>query len=78
MKVEILEERLRSKDRETGHHYVLERGDRVTVSDATGRKWCAAGWAKDLSGECPTGERVVRGAVVAPANVRVTTTTGEG
>ena len=57
MKVEILEERLKAKDRETGQHYTLEKGDRVTVSDECGHSWCAAGWAKDLSGDVPTGER---------------------
>lgn len=71
MKVEILEERLKSKDRETGKHYDLEAGDRVTVSDACGRRWCAAGWAKDLSGEVETGPRIVRGATLEPHNVTV-------
>lgn len=66
MKVEILETRLRSRDPVTGRHYDLEAGDRVTVSDTCGAAWCARGWARDLAGEVPTGERVVRGAVVRP------------
>lgn len=64
MKVEILEERLKSADPETGRHYDLEEGDRVTVSDTCGEHWCDQGWAKDVAGEVPTGERVVRGARV--------------
>ena len=70
MKVEILEERLRSKDRETGQHYSLEAGDRVTVSDACGKAWCAAGWAKDVAGKVETGERTVRGATVQPKSAK--------
>ena len=44
MKVEILEEVLKAK----GATY--ERGDRITVDDERGKRWCELGWAKDLSG----------------------------
>lgn len=77
MKIEVLEERLRSTDPETGEHYNLEEGDRVTVSDACGREWCKHGWAKDLSGDVETGERVVRGVTVQPDNVNAATATEE-
>jgi hypothetical protein len=39
--------------------YVLDVEDVKTVSDEIGMKWCAAGWAKDLSGAVQTGERKV-------------------
>jgi len=51
MKVEILEEVLKAK----GATY--ERGDRITVDDERGKRWCELGWAKDLSGAVATGER---------------------
>lgn len=53
MKIEVLENRL-SSDGFSG-----ELGDRFTVPDNIGSKWCALGWAKDLSGSFPTGERKV-------------------
>jgi hypothetical protein len=60
MKVEILEERLSSKDRgvDPPRLIVAEKGDIVTVSDTCGEHWCAAGWAKDVLGKVETGERV--------------------
>lgn len=57
MKVEILGKRLSSADPKTGTHYSLAQGDTVTVSDACGQLWCDRGWAKDTSGQYPTGER---------------------
>jgi hypothetical protein len=53
MKVEILEKRL------TSDGFVGEAGDRLTVPDDVGAKWCALGWASDLAGQVPTGERRV-------------------
>lgn len=53
MKVEITEKRLSSDG------FVGEEGDRFTVPDEVGQKWCGLGWAIDLSGECKTGERKV-------------------
>jgi hypothetical protein len=53
MKVEITEKRLSSDG------FVGENGDRFTVPDEVGQKWCALGWAIDLSGACETGERKV-------------------
>lgn len=57
MRVEILEERLRDGDPETGQHHWLVKGDVVNVSDATGARWCMYGWAKDLANAVPTGTR---------------------
>lgn len=73
MKIEILEERLRGKDRVTGIHHSVERGDRITVSDACGAAWCAHGWAKDLSGEVETGERTIHPKRVSPKKLTATT-----
>jgi hypothetical protein len=53
VKVEILEKRL------TSDGYAGEQGDRLTVPDEVGAKWCALGWASDLAGVVPTGERRV-------------------
>ncbi len=58
MRVEITEVKLSDSDPETGSHYVLGEGDTVTVSDATGKRWCSYGWAKDLGGKIKTGERI--------------------
>ena len=60
MKVKILEDKLRDMD-ETQRHHDLKKGDEVEVSRATGERWCAHGWAEDLDGKVPTGERIVVG-----------------
>ncbi len=39
--------------------YVLDAEDVKNVPDEIGSRWCAAGWAKDLSGLVQTGERKV-------------------
>jgi hypothetical protein len=58
MQVKINEDRLKDTDPETGQQYSLGKGDVVTVSDTTGRRWCAYGWAADVSGNTATGERI--------------------
>lgn len=73
MKIEVLEKKLRGKDRVTGKHYDLEEGDRVTVSDACGAAWCAHGWVKDLSGEVETGERTIHPKRVSPKKLNLST-----
>lgn len=60
MQVEILEERL-SSDGFNGC-----AGDRFTVPDEVGARWCAAGWAKDMSGNVPTGERNIKPVTINP------------
>lgn len=34
----------------------FEPGDQCTINDADGARFCANGWAKDLSGSVVTGE----------------------
>ena len=63
MKIEVLED-LKSDG------YVMTAGDIVTVPDATGAFWCAAGWARDVAGEIPTGERKVLNAKLAIDSVK--------
>ncbi len=58
MQVEITEDRLSDGDPVTGQHYLLGKGDRVTVPSALGKVWCAYGWAKDMAGSHPTGVRI--------------------
>ena len=75
MQVECLEERLRGKDRVTGKHYELLKGDRVTVSAECGKAWCAHGWVSDVSGEVPTGERKTLRKRVKPDKLTVASRT---
>ena len=49
MKIEALTTFLDGRDR-------FELGDIRTVSDEDGARFCAAGWAKDVSGQTATGE----------------------
>jgi len=63
MKVEILENKLSSDG------FFGELGDRFTVPDEVGVKWCSLGWAKDLSGTIPTGDRKVINAQLDVQNV---------
>jgi hypothetical protein len=51
MKVEIVANKLSDTDQDTNQHYLLAKGDVVTVSDTYGRKLCDRGWAKDTAGE---------------------------
>jgi hypothetical protein len=39
--------------------YILDAEDVKTVPDEVGAKWCALGWARDMAGEVPTGERQI-------------------
>ena len=48
MKIEALTTFLDGRDR-------YEKGDIRTVPDADGARFCAAGWAKDISGAVATG-----------------------
>lgn len=64
MKVEVTEKKLRDAG------YNLVDGDTLTVPAEVGRKWCGLGWARDVAGEVPTGERIVRGAKLDVQNAR--------
>lgn len=70
MRVEILEKELRARDRETGRLHVLTEGDIITVSDKAGTDWCTRGWARDVDGNCETGERVPGAVRVTPISTR--------
>ena len=74
MRVEITEDRLSDTDPETGRHYLQREGDALTVPDALGTTWCSHGWAKDVDGNVPTGERKVVGVDLKPDNVKHTLT----
>ena len=71
MRVEILELKLSSDG------YSGTQGDRLTIPDEIGMKWCAAGWAKDLAGVVATGDRMVIKAVLEPAGAVVNPTSQE-
>lgn len=66
MRVEITEERLSDTDEETGQHYNQANGDTITVPDKLGQYWCDNGWARDVSGDYPTGERKTTGVIARP------------
>lgn len=51
--------------------YVLDEGDRKSVPDEIGQRWCALGWAKDVDGVVPTGERVVTRNTLEVHNVKI-------
>lgn len=71
MQVKILEERLKDADPETGQHYTLGKGDIVTVSDATGKRWCGYGWAEDVKGKVKTGERIPGPQAIEPQDLTI-------
>lgn len=55
MRVKVLEEKILE-----GREAFLKDEIRE-VSDEMGARWCANGWAEDLDGSVPTGERINRG-----------------
>lgn len=57
--------------------HVIEAGDRVTVPDEVAARWCAAGWARDTTGNLATGERRVVRATVTPHTAAHGQTAGE-
>jgi hypothetical protein len=74
MRVEIAEERLKDTDTESGQTYNLGKGDVITVSEMTGRRWCENGWAKDLDGNVETGQRVPGVRALNVKNAKITGT----
>lgn len=58
MRVEVTEKQLKDGG------YDLVSGDTLTVPDELGRKWCRLGWATDVDGVVPSGERKVVDATV--------------
>lgn len=43
------------KDLDDGRPATFHAGDTLTVSDADGARFCANGWATDITGEAATG-----------------------
>lgn len=66
MRIEVLEDRLSDTDAETGRHYLLSKGDIVTVSDSYGARLCKYGWVRDLEGKVESGERKPGAEVLEP------------
>lgn len=64
MKIEMLEDVLHGRDRFTA-------GEVRMVDEQTGALFCGRGWAKDLDGKVPTGERSTTPVGVAPDNASV-------
>jgi hypothetical protein len=58
MKIEVLEARLSS----SGYHLV--QGDSLEIPDEIALRWLKAGWARDVSGQVPTGTRRVLNATL--------------
>jgi len=65
VRVKILEEKI-LEEREA-----FFKDEIRVVSDEMGARWCANGWAEDLDGAVPTGDRINRGQelVVDPAKL---------
>ena len=79
MRIRVLEESLRDECIVTGNRYDLAEGDTITVEDSLGAYWCGLGWAEDVDGNVPTGERTTKGVVVRPNPSRhAVSDTGEG
>jgi hypothetical protein len=70
MKIEMIETVKHERD-----EYLAE--DQRTVPDELGAYFCANGWAKDIEGQVPTGERKTGVATVTPDNVKHTTKAGD-
>jgi len=45
------------------------KGDRKTVDDETGIRWCMAGFVKDMAGVVETGERNTNPVTVNPKSI---------
>lgn len=58
-----------------GRDIIMEPGDIKTVGDNFGNLACASGWAKDVEGNVPTGEKSRDPVTVTPENLVVENTT---
>lgn len=56
MQIKALEA-IKHHDGVEGRMLILAEGDVVTVRDEVGAYFCQQGWAEDVAGVCPTGER---------------------
>lgn len=72
MRVEIVANRLSEPDPATGQHYLLAKGDTVTVPDAFGQHLCDRGWAKDVEGKYESAPFTPGAERLRPDNAKVT------
>lgn len=56
-----------------GSELHLAPGDIKTVGENFGKLACGMGWARDVDGVVPTGERSTRRVIVTPENIVVET-----
>jgi hypothetical protein len=69
MKIEAID-RIRATD-DDGRDLHMEAGDVRTVGPNFGKLACSMGWAKDVDGNVPTGEKTNRPVTVSPTNLVV-------
>jgi len=67
MKIEAID-RIRATD-DDGRDLHMEPGDVRTVGPNFGKLACNMGWAKDIDGAVPTGEKSNRSVTVTPNNL---------
>lgn len=72
MKIEVVANKLSETDPETGQHYLVGKGDALTVSDAFGRRLCDRGWAKDATGAYESAPFTPGAARLRPDPLKVT------
>lgn len=81
MKVEVTEKTgIKHEDQETGVFYSPAFEDVVTVPASVGELWCSLGWAKDVDGVVPTGERSLQPVAInvdGAKHAKKTTTKGD-
>lgn len=66
MRIQVLEKKLKDTDPFTGTRYDVTEGTELVVHDDYGARLCRLGWAKDLDGNVPTGERKEGVEVLSP------------
>lgn len=60
------------RDYYDGRDIILEPGDVLTVPDVWGAMACQNGWAEDVAGQVPTGEKSRDPVTVEPQNISST------
>jgi hypothetical protein len=64
-----LNEAVKHFDKVENRMLILSADDVVTVRDEVGAYFCEMGWAEDVAGKCPSGERKPGVVVLSPAKV---------
>jgi len=67
MQIEAIDP-IRATD-DDGRDIVMQPGDRLTVGENFGKLACEMGWAQDVAGQVPTGEKRTGAVEVSPQNV---------